>query len=258
MKTSDGGADEHPTSKRQLIASAYFAIGIQALLWIHRCRAANFSSLEVVERGNTALTAQCLNNVLIPHDTFGKVALNKQHEAINPQHAEVERRNLQRSQTIVVGLCSGETSDRHTAWGKPIISSAPPPRNQASFNSDAEFDAEFKGADGSKKGGCGCGKGETFDCCRTGACRSCVGKNRQCTFRCACKGKCANGYKPLRNVRPALLELKGFKLAQARSLSVCYLFSSDTGYDGKRTRAVRPLALSRRRLLVADGIAVRA
>ena len=129
VKTSDGGADEHPTSKRQLIASAYFAIGIQALQWIHRCRAANFSSLEVVERGNTALTAQCLNNVPIPHDSFGKVALDKEHESINPQHAEVERR--QRSQNIVVGLCSGNTSVRHTAWGKPIISSAPPPRNQA-------------------------------------------------------------------------------------------------------------------------------
>ena len=40
-------------------------------------------------------------------------------------------------------------------------------------------------------------------------------------------------YTPKRNsVRPALLELKGFELAQARSLSLCYLFSSNTGYDG--------------------------
>jgi len=212
VKSTDGGADEHPTGIRQQLASAILIIATSATFYIHLCRAAGFSPLQKVERVNTAETT-ILNNAIIRSDTFGKVSHTAEGKAINASHDALEKRNLEHAQDVIVGLLA-----RGTAFGKPLDATRPPTTKDASFN-EAKQSAFQAFVDGSN-GGCSCGKGVHFGShvCTGAACRSCVGKGRGCTFRCKCKGHCANAHRPsARDVRPQLLGLFGHELALAMS-----------------------------------------
>lgn len=212
VKSTDGGADEHPTGIRQLLSSAILIISSSATFYIHFCRAAGFSPLGKVERLNTAETST-LNNCIIRSDTFGKVSHDANGIAINSSHESLERRNLGHAQDVLVGLLACGT-----AFGRTIDATKPPSPATASFSTVKETEMQ-RFVDGGGSGGCSCGKGTLGPGVCTGAsCRSCVAQHRQCTFRCKCKGRCANGHRPSsRDVRPQLLGLFGKELALAMS-----------------------------------------
>ena len=152
VKSTDGGAGEHPTGIRQLLASAMTIIAAQSTFYMHLCRAAGFSPLQKVERVNTAETT-ILNNAIIRSDTFGKVSHDAEGNAINASHAALEKRNLEHAQDVLVGLLS-----RGSAFGKPLDATRPPATKDASFN-DAK-QATFQSFVDGSKGGCSCGKGK--------------------------------------------------------------------------------------------------
>lgn len=179
----DGGGDENPRFFNQIMCNTIIFLRCRYEHLIVAASAAGFTPLRLVEFCNGSLSLS-LDGAFIASDTYGSVTIDKASgKASDP---ELEEKNLDHAcDEMAKYMSAGES------FGFPIVAvSAPRVSDLSPF---ASIDEAALLAYREEAGGCSCKTG-----CAAGAnggpgrCQKCRGHGRPCTWRCACKGRCAN------------------------------------------------------------------